>query len=333
MRYCVIFAMGFALAACFKNPATDKTPVEPSTASTQSSGSNQVSATEVKTMSPQAVREGYIRNATLAQLYRWYQIYENDAVPMDNSLDILSSDISVKSGLGQAKGHISYAERVEGLPKEWENAHKVKSTDIEIGDDGTISMTVDIIYENKGLLPNAQVRTAELTYLTRLAQTESLLPKFDSIEIKQNTDGTADDFTPLYAENRIKSLLHYWFAIIEDPRRDAAPAREIFADDFVLNFSSGAITDFAGFEAWLAGPASAIDASTHTITAFDYQIINENEYAMQADFEWQGIQANGTELVAKTRHKWIITDDPMNRFSKIKQVDVELIVPFQPKPN
>ena len=282
-------------------------------------------------MSEKTVREGYIRNATLAQLYRWYQLYENNDIPIRNSLDILEADISIKSGLGEAIGHDSYTQGVGQLPKTWKNSHNVKTADIVINDDGLIEMAVNIIYQNQGMLPEGAVRTADLTYTTTLSETDKVLPQFNSIEIKQNSEGRTDNFTPLYVQNRVKSALHYWLAIIEDPRRDPEPAREILSEDFALNFSSGKIDTFDGFKKWLAGPGSSIDASTHLVTTFKAETISENLFKMQADFEWAGIQAEGTELVAKTRHNWILTDDPKERFARIKQIDVEVIIPFQPK--
>jgi hypothetical protein len=65
------------------------------------------------------ITQGYIRHAAMAQLHRWYQIYENSETDISNQLDILSPDIKLKSGLGEARGHDAYKERVNQLPKTW----------------------------------------------------------------------------------------------------------------------------------------------------------------------------------------------------------------------
>ena len=289
-------------------------------------------ARTVPTMSAQAVKEGYVRNASLAQLYRWYQFYENDDAVLANQLDILATDVSVISGLGEANGHDEYSARVTQIPSEWDNAHIVKSTDITTNDDGSISMIVNITYLNQGLMEDGTVRMADLTYDAVLEATDSLLPVFANISIGQNEVGTANEFVSEYEANRLKSVLHYWLAIIEDPKRDAAPVREILAEDFVLNFSSGPITSYEGYEAWLKGPGSQVSASTHSVTDFDFEQLGEGIYRMNATLDWQGILPNGNEMVARTRHTWTVEDDPSERFARIKTVDVDLLVPFSAKP-
>lgn len=277
------------------------------------------------------IEQGYKTHAALTQLHRWYIGYEEPKYGIDNQLDILDPNVFVKSGLGEANGHADYAERVKKIPAAWKNAHFVKSTDIEIGTNDTVSMTVNITYANQGMLPDGAVRTADLTYTTALAPTDSVLPKFTSIMIAPNSDGTADTYTSAYPENRMRSLVHYWLALIEDPARNPEPVAEILADDFSLNFSSGAITDFEGFKAWLAGPASQVRASTHQIGDFNVTQESDTAYQIEMTFDWDGILPNEQQLVAKTRHTWKVIDDPSERFARIKQMNVEVLEPFRPK--
>ncbi|QBF32646.1 hypothetical protein [Thalassococcus sp. S3] len=281
-------------------------------------------------MSIEKITVGYKTHAAMTQLHRWYLLYEEPRYGIENQLDILTEDVRITSGLGEAKGHAQYAERLQQIPTEWQNAHDVKSTDLQIAEDGTISLTANVTYLNKGALPDNSVRTADLTYTTRLVPSESALPKFSEIEIGQNSDGVAEKFIPEYGTNRMLSLVHYWLALIEDPARNPEPVREILAEDFSLNFSSGAITDFDGFKAWLAGPASAVKASTHEIGAFAQESTGENTYEVTMTFDWNGIAQDDTHLLAKTRHVWLVEDDPTERFARIKTVDVEMLEPFRP---
>lgn len=281
-------------------------------------------------MSTAEITAGYKKHAALTQLHRWYLLYEEPRYGIDNQLDILAEDVRVASGLGEAKGHAQYAERVQQLPTEWQNAHDVTSTDVQIAEDGTISLTADITYLNQGLLPDGAVRSADLTYTTTLVPGETVLPKFSDIEIAQNSEGTAEAFVSEYGDNRMRSLVHYWLALIEDPTRDPEPVREILADGFSLNFSSGAITDFDGFKAWLAGPGSQVKASTHEIGDFSQESTGENTYKVTMTFDWNGIAPDDTQLVAKTRHIWTVEDDPTERFARIKTVDVDVLEPFRP---
>ena len=277
------------------------------------------------------IENGFKRHAALTQLHRWYLLYEEPAYGIDNQLDILAPDVTVSSGLGTATGHDEYAARVGQIPTTWKNAHDVRDATVEVGEDGAVTLVADITYLNQGLLEDGGVRSADLTYRTTLIPTDGVLPKFTDIAIEQNAEGTAETFASEYGDNRMLSLVHYWLALIEDPRRDPEPVREILADGFSLNFSSGAITDFDGFAAWLAGPGSAVRASTHGIEAFTQERSDDGTYRVSMEFPWDGILPDDTRMVARTKHTWIVEDDPTERFARIRQMDVEVLEPFRPK--
>lgn len=280
-------------------------------------------------MSTVEIKSGYQRHAALTQLHRWYMLYEEPRYGIDS----LDENVNIVSGLGEANGHAEYAERVQKLPTTWKNAHDIKSTNVSIADDGTITLTAELTYQNQGLLPDNAIRTTELSYTTELKPTDGPLPKFTSVKIDQNSDGTTDSFVSQYAHNRTKALVHYWLTLIENPARDPEPVKEILADEFSLNFSSGAITTFDGFKEWLAGPGSQITASTHLISNFAQESVGENTYKVTMDFDWNGILPDNSEMAAKTRHTWTVVDDPTKRFAQIKTVDVEVLEPFAPKTN
>lgn len=282
-------------------------------------------------MTTKEIREGFRKHAAMTQLHRWYLLYEESKYGIENQLDILDKNVMVKSGLGVANGHEQYAERIKQIPTTWKNAHDVKSTEMTIGNDGSIMMSANVTYLNQGLLENGGVRSANLTYTTVLKQTDTVLPKFTSIEIGQNSEGKAETFVAEYGNNRMRSLVHYWLALIEDPSRNPEPVKEILAEEFSLNFSSGAITDFDGFKAWLAGPGSAVVASTHEIGDFSQEDIDENQYKVSMTFDWNGILPNEVEMTAKTKHTWLVVDNPTERFARIKTIDVEVLEPFEPK--
>lgn len=284
-------------------------------------------------MTQDDIREGYLEHAAMAQFHRWYQVYERPEGGIDNALDILAQDVTVVSGLGTANGHEEYAARVQQLPDTWRNAHVPHEARVEVADDGTMTLEADITYLNQGLMPDGAVREADLTYDIALVPDPdgALLPKLSRVEIGQNSEGVAETFTDAYARNRMLSLVHYWLALIEDPKRDPEPVREILADGFSLDFSSGAITDFDGFKAWLAGPGSQVAASTHVIDNFAVEETGEETYAVTVDFDWTGILPDGNEMVAKTRHNWTVANDVTERFARIETISVEVLEPFRPK--
>jgi hypothetical protein len=277
------------------------------------------------------IREGYLRHAAMAQAHRWFQIYENSETTLANQLDILTEDVRLKSGLGEGVGHAAYTQRISQLPETWKNAHRINDADFNIDDRRNIGLTLNVTYFNLGMKPDGTVRSADLTYQTKLNSSGTLLPKFSDIEIMQLSEGAAPQFIEAYPENRLFSLVNYWLAIIEDPRRDPEPAREVLTDGFKLNFPSCLISDFDGFKFWLAGPGSQVSASTHEVSNFSHKMVSSENYELMVDFDWLGILPDGKELIAKTRHTWNVTDNPKERFTRIKTIDVELLLPFQPR--
>lgn len=281
-------------------------------------------------MTEQDIKNGFKEHAAKAQFYRWYQYYERSEGGIENAIDILSPDVRVKSTLGEAKGTDAYRERVAQLPTTWKNAHFVNNVETTIEEDGTVSLNAEITYLNEGANEDGSLRAADLNYTTKLTTSDTLLPKFSSIEIDLDKMSDQTEYKDAYATNRALSVVHYWLAIIEDPARDPEPAKEILADGFALNFSSGAITDFEGLKAWLTGPAASVSASSHSLKNFSANADNDQEITLTVGFDWQGILPDGTRLEAETLHNWTLTNDITERFARIKRVDVEIIKPFQP---
>lgn len=323
MRALPLLTLAMMLSACASTEGTAMAAPEPA-AKNAASSIQSLSADEVRTL--------YRKHAALAQYYRWYQLYENDDSLVANALDILDPEVTIKSGLGEAKGHDAYSKRVAALPQAWDNSHKVQNVNVTLNADGTSDLVANIIYLNKGMLPDGTIRSANLTYRTKLKQGDAPLPKFTVIEIAQNSDGKAESFVSAYPENRVRSLMHYWYALLDNPNRNAEPFRELLADGFRLNYSTGVIDDFDKFKAWYTGPAAAVAVSSHIITSFEVTELGPNMFDMQAVTDWNGILPNGQELVARIRLNWVVVDNPADRFAKIKTFDVEQLVPFQPKP-
>lgn len=271
------------------------------------------------------VKRSYLEHGAKAQFYRWFQVYERPEGGIENALDLLDEDFHVKSGLGEAKGHDQYRERVQSLPKTWQNAHRVSDIEVSIPEEGEIGLTAKVTYQNKGLLPDNQVREATLSYEAGFAAGETLLRPLGMVVISQEDERVADEFIDTYPVNRVLSLMHYWLGIIEDPKRDAEPFKEILADDFELNFSSGAITTHEGLAEWLAGPGSQVAASQHTVRNFEVTTLDDGTMKADADFDWIGVLPNGALITAKTRHSWEVVNDVEERFARIRKVDVEVL--------
>ncbi len=283
-------------------------------------------------LSKEQIAVGFREHAALAQLHRWYQIYENPAVPMKNSLDILSSGVVIDALGSSATGHAGYQAVVAALPKNHRNAHFVRQTTIKVNDDGSVALQAEVDYANLGAMPEGQVRAVSLGYETLLTPTDRGLPEFSKITIKPTGAGKLAVFADAYPENRAKSVLHYYLSLVEDPSRRLEPFREIFADRFSLDFSGSPINDFASFETWFRGPASSVAASTHRLKNFQIKVESDKLFTITVDMDWQGIRPDGSELVGGTRHHWVVVDDPRERFARIQSIKVETLSPFGPRP-
>ncbi len=284
-------------------------------------------------LTEEEVKNGFHEHAVLAQFHRWFLLYENNDATLENQLNILAEDVTVKSSLGEATGHKAYAERVAKIPKTWKNAHRVKTASVSRDSDGKLALSAEVDYTNVGVLPEGAVRSAALIYKGSLKEGENELPKFTQITISPDESAAGKEsikWSDAYPENRLKSLIHQWLYLIEDPARRLEPFKELLADEYVLHFSTTEIKDFAGFEAWFRGPASSVSASTHVISDFSYKKLEKNQYSLSVTFDWQGILPSGHEMTAKTQHEWLVEDDPTERFARIREVKVKVLKPFAP---
>ncbi|KAA1245578.1 nuclear transport factor 2 family protein [Aquimarina sp. RZ0] len=263
-----------------------------------------------------------------AQIYRWYQLYERELsdVRIDNTLDMLTDDIVVKSAAGEARGKDEYKERLSAF-EGWKNAHHVDNIEVQLGDEGTILLETDIRYQN--IRPNGDKFSYSLHYNTKLIEDGHNLPDFTSIEI-QPTGETNETFVDAYPENRTKSLMHYWLANMERLDGNVTPFKELLAPGFELNFStSTALTSIDELETWLNGVPTQLKESSHIPKDFSVKTIVENEYEVTVFFDWQGVTKEGTRLKATTKHIWYVVDDVNDRFAKILKADVTQIIPIE----
>jgi len=291
-----------------------------------------VSTSGLAESTEQKITQGYRTNAVMAQYYRWYQVYERPAGGHANATDLLTNDVTVTSGLGKATGHQAYIDGISKFPETWSNAHHVQSVNVEHREDGA-QLKAHVLYQNLGMLPEDALRQSNLDYLISFENTDTLLPKISSVEIQQSADSPEPNkqaYQDAYTNNRARSLVHYWFAIIEDPTRDPIPVKEILADEFSLNFASGKVTDYEGFTQWLTGPASQVVASTHTIANFTTTALCDDKITVEMDLDWLGILPNQQWMSAKTRHIWLIENTVSERFARIKSMDIEILEAFKP---
>lgn len=288
------------------------------------------SAQDIRTVPVEQVALAHRRHAALAQFHRWFQLYENPAATLENGLDILDENATVTSAAGSFTGRSALRQRFEAMPRSTNNAHAVEDVRFTFDPDGQMRMVADVDYRTIGASGTGQ-RTA-LTYDARLRPSDSLLPKFTQIDITRKGEPQAAPFVSKYAENRVKSIVHYWLALVDNPNRDAEPFREIFAPDFALNFSVGKLDSFDKFKKWYDGPAAVMKVSAHTVNSLTYEEVAPNLFKAIVDCDWQGVTPDGKVIVGRVINTWMFSDDPGDRFARIQSVTANIVVPFQPRP-
>jgi hypothetical protein len=266
------------------------------------------------------------KNAHLAkaQLYRWYQLYEREMNEkrIENQMQILADDVVIKSAAGEMRGKENYPARLS-VYEGWQNAHHVQTVEVAETKNGLLNMEADIRYQN--IQPDGQKKTYTIHYSTLLTKSSEILPLFSSIEIKP-TGETKDEFEDAYPVNRIKSLMHYWLALMENLDGDFLPFKELLTDNFLLNFSTASeINSIEKLHARLNGTPKSLLQSSHCPEKFSVKKIMENEYEMTVEFDWKGVGKDGNKMTARTRHVWYIIDNLNDRFAKIKRADVTQI--------
>ena len=262
------------------------------------------------------------------QLYRWYQLYEREINNnrINNQMEILSEDVTITSAAGTMKGKENYPERLDAY-KGWKNAHHVKNVNIIENENGSFNLEADIHYQN--IKPDNAKSSYSIHYSNTLENTSDTFPIFSSINIK-STGELNKDFKDGYPENRAKSLMHYWLALMESLDGNSEPFKELLAENFELQFSTQSnITSIEQLHKWLNGTPLGLKQSNHYPENFSIKEVGKNLYEVIVEFDWYGFTKDNKKVKAKTHHTWLVTDNINDRFAKIKKVVVKQIEPFK----
>jgi len=271
----------------------------------------------------------------MTQAYRWFQPYEQPACDLHNQLDILAPAIHIRTSFGEVNGHEEYEQGFARLPVHWRNAHHVQAAEARWLGDDSIVLTMEVVYQNIGLATAGQVQSTRLRYSTLLSS-DAVLPHFKEIvtePIGPETGSNFGSFSDAYGQNRAKSLVHYWLALIELNTGDAAPFRELVTPDIHFDFTTQQVNTFAEFQRWFQTTAASVRKSSHLIQDFEVMQVEAYRYRVTMEFDWSGFARSNLEqeLVARTRHEWVVIDDPAERFARIQSIKVQAVKPFQPK--
>ncbi len=262
-----------------------------------------------------------------AQYYRWYQLYERpmNELRIANQMDMFIDTIVIKSAAGVMKGKENYPERLTAY-KGWKNAHHVQNVKVITNEEGQTQIIADIKYQN--IQPDGKKGSYTIDYLIDVENNLKELPKLLKVSIKP-TGETQDIFKDAYPNNRVNSLMYYWIANMEQLDGNVKPFKELLTEEFQLNFStSSKINNLSELETWLNGTPTQLTQSSHHPENLHIKVIDEKTFEVSVAFDWYAIAKNGQKMKAKTQHKWIVIDNPNEKFARIKKADVSQIEPL-----
>lgn len=267
-------------------------------------------------------------HAALAQLHRWWQIYESPNPEVH--FDIFAEDFVIDSATGQFKGLEAYKKRLQDF-KGWKNAHHLKKATITKSTPEEIELSAQLSYQN--IRPNGEKIAYDLQYDAVLVKRPGDLPVFKLIKLRPIGNSLDTTFVDAYAENRLKSFTHYWLYLMETSQGDAAPFKELLVEPYALDLGqANPVATWQGFETWAKSVPTWLAKSSH-------KIINESTAPAPSiesglikaywEFDWQGLSIKNQPMIAETHHRWVLNANQGLRFASMKEMKVEVIVPFQ----
>lgn len=271
-------------------------------------------------VSEDRLRESFRRHATLAQLNRMWQFQERPASGLDNLLDMMTSDVVIHSSHLDVRGHHELRAAMAGMPIGWRAAHVLKEFDISV-DAGETRLEAAIGYLTAGA--HDAVSTAEAHYTATFAMAEGVLPKLARIDVSQDEAQPGGEFMDMFAEHRVRSAVHYFFALVEDPSRDPEPVLELLCEDFRLDFTTVPIDSHRALREWVAGPLSSVIASEHDIHSIDVREVGLDAYDVEIRMKSQAMFPDRSGAISRNTQRWRMTDVVRERFPRISRIEIE----------
>nr|WP_321510285.1 hypothetical protein [uncultured Hyphomonas sp.] len=269
------------------------------------------------------LRESYIKHATLAQLHRWFQYFENAECGLANHVDTLDDEVSARAIDTNTSGLKAYLEAITPPVARRRKAHVLKNQSIDISADGSIHLKAEIDILIPDQMSKGNVLRLPAEFEAILAPTQTVLPKFTEIRITQSGPEQTPEYQETYQNHRVRSLVHHFTAIVEDPSRNPEPFREVLSDEFSLNYTETPMTDFESVKAWVAGALSSVVASNHQIHDVSFEVTTHGDYLITVRMESRALFPDGSGITSKNTQTWTLTDNPADRFPKIRKIIID----------
>ena len=272
----------------------------------------------------QSFTQQQIENKVAVQYYRWFQGFEQElnAFRISNQLEIVSEDVRITTVQGSMQRHEGLKNFMEHV-KSWKNAHHVRQMEVKSLGNDSLVMEADIQYEN--ILPDGSQNTFLLHYRTKLAVVSKDLPVFTEIELLPVETIEEPVFVDAYGENRGKSLVYYWFSLVDDLDRRNESFTEVLAPEFDIRLGPNPIHDMDSWVTWLNTIQGNLSESLHFCENIQSLENADGTLTIGFDVVWQGIDKSSNKFKGKFHQDWQVKNDPDERFGRIASIQLQEI--------
>jgi len=109
------------------------------------------------------------------------------------------------------------------------------------------------------------------------------------------------------AEQRIASLVHDWFAVLEEERAEPRSLDRFMAEpSFELMLIGGRVKSLAELDAWLAHLHSTHYDLAYEIGSVDVESVAHDLHRVGFEFERRAVDGLGARHVARREHAWLV---------------------------
>lgn len=252
----------------------------------------------------QRLRQSPARHAALAQLHRWCQWRDEALRGRPAPVDLFDRSACTGTTIHPEGPFHLCLPRVRGP------------------ESGVIS--IDATLEQFGAAPRPGERLPRSisTCSATLRQGDGTLPKILALTLGRGEADRVDPIAPEDPAHRVRSLVHYFTALVEDPRRDAKPFAELLADPFRLDYLDPPLDTLDALASWVAGPLSSVLASSHSISDLRVHATGPDEYTASMTMASEALFPDGSGFYSRNTQRWIVIDDARERFPRIRHIAI-----------
>ncbi|MEO0675295.1 MAG: hypothetical protein AAFY32_09890 [Pseudomonadota bacterium] len=254
------------------------------------------------------IDQGAALHRALSQFFRWFLFYDNDRIAFDDHLAMLSPEATFQKDDESFSAREHYIQRALALPRTMDSAHFPRRIRAYFADDKRIRLDADLIYLNRGALPEGRVHANHLTY-SMLTLDQAPAPLVEEVKIMVGKGGVTPTFRKAYAQNRLRSAAHFWLSLLDDPAHPIDPVRPLFSPVFTVNVSGKRLTDFEALADWLNGPDYGEAPTHHVIRTFAFEELVANEFEIEMDLDRYVIK-DGVMSRVTVRQNILVQDNP-----------------------